>query len=121
MRRNIGQLQYLHIRTATAVDDEDTVTFFMPGCTMFRVKLTSVASGASLLYRGVEELVTPDAYGPDPDDTGALDADFCDVLTEDVADSGWIDAQVSGIRIEGVTGLTTVKVMWTSRFKPAIA
>ena len=87
---------------------------------MFRIVCTSVASGATLLYRGVKELDTVEG-GADPTDTAAIDADFADILTETRTDSGWIDAQASAVRVEAVTDAVTVKVMWTSRFKPAIA
>jgi hypothetical protein len=120
MRRNIGEIGYPNIRTFS-LDDGDSETVLMPLCNMFRIKLTSVATGATLLWRGVAELQTPDDMGADPADTDPLDADFCDVLSETAADSGWIDAQGSGVRIEAVTDSVVVKVMWTSRVKPVIA
>lgn len=119
MRRLLGPRDYLHVETVTlAAAAKETV--LMPlGC-MFRIVCTSVASGATLLYRGVAELDTVEG-GADPSDTAALDADFCDILTETRTDTGWIDAQASGVRVEAVTDSVTVKVMWTSRLKPAIA
>ncbi len=119
MRRSIGLRDYLHVSTVTVAAGADA-TVLMPLCCMFRVVATTVASGATLLYRGVEELETNEG-GADPTDTAALDALFCDILSAARADSGWIDAQASGVRVEAVTDSVTVKVMWTSRLKPAIA
>jgi hypothetical protein len=119
MRRLIGPRDYLHVVThALAAGDDATI--LTPLACMVRVKLTSVATGASCLYRNVQELETPEG-GADATDTAALDADFCDVLDATQPDSGWIDVQPSGLRIEAVTDAVTVKVMWTSRNKPAIA
>ena len=119
MRRLIGPRDYLHIVTETLAAGADA-TVLTPLACMVRVKCTSVASGATLLYRNVQELEDIGG-GADPTDTIALDADFCDVLSETAADSGWIDAQPSGVRVEAVTDAVTVKIMWTSRLKPAIA
>ena len=119
MRRAIGSRDYLNIRTYS-LDDGDVETVLTPLACMVRIKCTAVASGATLLYRGVAELAGVEGV-PDPADTDPLDADFCDVLSEDATDSGWIDAQGSGVRIEAVTDTVVVKVMWTSRVKPVIA
>jgi hypothetical protein len=119
MRRAIGSRDYLNIRTFS-LGAGDAETVLTPLACMVRVKCTSVAAGATLLYRGVAELAGVEGV-PDPSDTAALDADFCDVLSEDAPDSGWIDAQGSGVRIEAVTDAVDVKVQWTSRVKPVIA
>jgi hypothetical protein len=117
MRRLIGPRDFLHVETHTlAAGDKETI--LTPLSCMVRVKCTSVATGATLLYRGVKEAVGGIA---DSSDTAALDADFCDVLSETAPDSGWIDIQPSGMRVEAVTDAVTVKVMWTSREFPAIA
>jgi hypothetical protein len=119
MRRSIGLRDYLHIETVTVAAAANATTL-MPLACMFRIVATSVASGATLLYRGVAELDTNEG-GADPSDTAALDADYCDILSETRLDTGWIDAQASGVRVEAVTDAVTVKVMWTSRLKPTIA
>lgn len=116
MRRLIGPRGYLHIQTVTLADGED-LTVVMPQCDMFRVVCTSVASGATLLYRGIDEVAGQD--GGDTADTAALSAGDCDILSGTRTDSGWIDAQVSAIRLEAVTDTVTAKVQWTSRFFPS--
>ena len=116
MRRAIGLRDFLHIQTVTLGDGED-LTVTMPGCVMFRIVCTSVASGATLLYRGVDESAPPGSQAL-ATDTAALVAGDCDILSEDRKDSGWIDAQVSAIRLEAVTDSVTAKVQWTSRFVP---
>jgi hypothetical protein len=117
MRRLIGPRDFLHTETVVLAAGDDA-TVLTPLACMVRIKCTSVASGATLLYRGVKEAVGGIA---DSSDTTALDADFCDVLSETAPDSGWIDIQPSGMRVEAVTDAVTVKVMWTSREFPAIA
>ena len=118
MRRNIGQRGYLHIQTVTLGDGEDE-TVEMPGCTMFRVVCTAVASGATLLYRGADETdPAGSSDAPASADTDALVAADCDILSETRTESGWFDAQVSAIRLEAVTDTVTAKVMWTSRHIP---
>lgn len=119
MRRQVGSRTYLHLEKHS-IDAGDTLTVLMPLCCMVRVKCIAVASGASLLYRNVGELAAIGG-GADPADTAALDADFCDVLTEDVTDSGWIDVQPSGMRFEAVVGTVDIVVQWNSELKPAIA
>jgi hypothetical protein len=117
MRRSLGIRDYFHIRTVVLTDgDFDTV--LTPLANMVRVKVTSSDSGTSLFWRGVKEGTDGQA---DSTDTIALDADFCDVLSPIVTDSGWVDAQSSGIRVEADAGGCTVKVMWTSRELPTIA
>jgi hypothetical protein len=119
MRREIGSRGYLNVETVSLLAG-DKATVLTPLACMIRVKCTSVATGASLLYRGVAEL--PGVEGvPDPTDTLALDANFCDILTENSPDSGWIDVQGSGVRLEAVVDAVEVKVQWTSRNKPVIA
>ena len=117
MRRLIGPRDFLHVETRTLAAGDDA-TIPTPLSCMFRVKCTAVATGATLLYRGQKEAVG--GIG-DSADSAALDADFCDVLSALAPDSGWIDAQPSGVRVEAVTDTVTVKVMWTSREFPAIA
>ena len=116
MRRAIGLRDFLHIQTVTLADGED-LTVTMPGCVMFRVVCTAVASGATLLYRGVDESAPPGSQAL-AGDTDALVTADCDVLSETRTESGWIDAQVSAIRLEAVTDSVTAKVQWTSRFVP---
>ena len=116
MRRAIGLRDFLHIQTVTLGDGED-LTVTMPGCVMFRIVCTSVASGATLLYRGVDESAPPGSQALAAD-TSALSAGDCDILSGSRTDSGWIDAQVSAIRLEAVTDSVTAKVQWTSRFVP---
>ena len=116
MRRLLGPRNFLHIDTQT-LDDGDDVTVVMPGCEMFRIVCTSVASGATLLYRGIDEVAGADAG--DPADTDALSAGDCDILSGSRTESGWIDAQVSAIRLEAATDSVTVKLQWTSRFLPS--
>jgi len=116
MRRLIGPRNFLHNDTQTLAAGDD-VTVVMPGCEMFRIVATSVALGATLLYRGIDEVAGAD--GGDPDDTDALVAGDCDILSESRTDTGWIDAQVSAVRLEAATDSVTVKVQWTSRFFPS--
>jgi len=116
MRRAIGLRDFLHIQTVTLGAGED-LTVTMPGCVMFRVVCTNVASGATLLYRGVDESAPPGSQALAAD-TAALSAGDCDILSGSRTDSGWIDAQVSAIRLEAVTDSVTAKVQWTSRFVP---
>ena len=116
MRRLLGPRNFLHIDTQT-LDDGDDVTVVMPGCEMFRIVCTSVASGATLLYRGIDEVAGADAG--DPADTDALSVGDCDILSGSRTESGWIDAQVSAIRLEAATDSVTVKLQWTSRFLPS--
>ena len=119
MRRNTALLDYLHTETHS-LDDTEFETVPTPLSCMFRVVLTTVGSGGTVLYRGVKELDTPEG-GADPSDTAALDADFCDILSADRPESGWIDAQPSAVRIEAADATCVVKVQWTSRVKPTIA
>ena len=116
MRRLLGPRNFLHLDTQT-LDAGDDATVVMSGCEMFRIVCTSVASGATLLYRGIDEVAGAD--GGDPADTDALSAGDCDILDGTRAESGWIDAQVSAVRLEAVTDSVTVKVQWTSRFLPS--
>jgi hypothetical protein len=116
MRRNIGSKGFQNHRIVT-VTAGNAATVLTPGATMVRVKLTSIASGASLLYRGVAEVEA----GADPADTAALNASFCDVLNIDAPDSGWIDAQGSGVRVSALVGTVTARVSFIGRVKPVIA
>jgi hypothetical protein len=72
MRRAIGSRDYLNIRTYS-LDDGDVETVLTPLACMVRVKCTSVATGATLLYRGVADLAGVEGV-PDPADTDPLDA-----------------------------------------------
>jgi hypothetical protein len=117
MRRLLGPRDFLHVATRTLAAGDDA-TIATPLSCMVRVKCTSVASGATLLYRNVKEATGGIA---DSTDTAALDTAYCDILSALAPDSGWIDAQPSGIRVEAVTDTVTVKVMWTSREFPTVA
>lgn len=119
MRRQIGSRTYLHLQLHS-LDAGDDLTVLMPLCCMVRVKCVTVASGATLLYRNVGELASIGG-GADPADTAALDADYCDVLSETVTDSGWIDVQPSGMRFEAVAGTVDFVVQWNSELKPVVA
>jgi hypothetical protein len=119
MRREIGSRGYLNVETVS-LDDGDFVTVLTPLACMIRVKVTSLDAGAIVAYRAVAEV--PGVEGvPDSTDTSALDFDFCDILSEAAPDSGWIDVQGSGVRLEADAGDAVVKVQWTSRNKPVIA
>jgi hypothetical protein len=122
MRRLIGTRDYLHSRTLTLDPTGDTptpaATLAMPLCTMFRVVLVDPDETGSVLFRGLDDTAS---HEPDPGDTAEIAAADCWSLDAERPDSGWIDAQVNGVRLRAVTAEAVVEVHWTARYRPTRA
>jgi|GEM_PF-6458269 len=120
--RNYGKRQYFHAVTTT-LDPAGTarVTVEIPECELFRVSISGIAAGATARYRGIHEM---QAGGLDPVDSlagTAISAAFSAPLDEANADSGWIPAQPTAIRVVALVGVLTVTVHWVSHVPPQVA
>ena len=109
--RDFFQVERVSLSTASP-----SATVLMPLANDFRLLLVGDPSGLTVLFRNVHELSTG---SPDAGDTAALSASECSELSEYRADSGWIPAQPSGVRLEATDGEIDVIIEYTSRTRPA--
>ena len=116
MRRTMALRDFLQVERVSLSTASPRATVLMPLANDFRLLLVGDPAGLTVLFKNVRELDTGVA---DPTDTGALVVGKCSELSEYRADSGWIPAQSSGVRLELTVGSAAdVIVEYTSRTRP---
>jgi hypothetical protein len=116
MRRTMALRDFFQVERVSLSTASPSATVLMPLANDFRLLLVGDPAGLTVLFRNVHELSTG---SPDGGDTAALSAGECSELSEYRADSGWIPAQPSGVRLEATAGEIDVIIEYTSRTRPA--